>query len=75
MPSRQNTSLAFSGFAGCLRTPGPLPDSGEAWNLYGPVSKSSISFPLTPALSIVGFCTLLQKVGDARGLCQSHRRQ
>ena len=52
MPSRQNTSLAFSGFAGCLRTPGPLPDSGEAWNLYGLVSKSSISFPLTPALSL-----------------------
>jgi hypothetical protein len=29
-----------------------LPDSGTAWNLPERLSKSSVSFPLTPALSL-----------------------
>jgi len=35
-----------------LRTPDPLPDSGEVWNLPVPRFKLGASFPLTPALSL-----------------------
>ena len=34
------------------RTLDPLPDSGKAWNLAGPLCKSGVAFPLTPALSL-----------------------